>query len=180
MFWWNVSYFTTLGDASCIAVYIESSEPCIRRFDWQDRWRLRILFSTQVVFVKMFLQLCINYLQCIFAAVLAWIGGRVPQMHNTSQLSSTGKVNPATIKEVKNISQAAATPSSVNYHFTRQCNYKCGFCFHTAKTSFVLPIEEAKRGLQLLKESGKFAQILYLCYFKSIFKFTWYVMTLLL
>ncbi|XP_045579242.1 radical S-adenosyl methionine domain-containing protein 2 isoform X2 [Salmo salar] len=102
----------------------------------------------------MFLQLCINYLQCIFAAVLAWIGGRVPQMHNTSQLSSTGKVNPATIKEVKNISQAAATPSSVNYHFTRQCNYKCGFCFHTAKTSFVLPIEEAKRGLQLLKESG--------------------------
>ncbi|TRY86237.1 hypothetical protein DNTS_026409 [Danionella cerebrum] len=34
------------------------------------------------------------------------------------------------------------------------CNYKCGFCFHTAKTSFVLPIEEAKRGLQLLKDAG--------------------------
>ncbi|TSN67114.1 Radical S-adenosyl methionine domain-containing protein 2 [Bagarius yarrelli] len=46
------------------------------------------------------------------------------------------------------------TPSSVNYHFTRQCNYKCGFCFHTAITSFVLPIEEAKRGLRLLKEAG--------------------------
>ncbi|KAG7328212.1 hypothetical protein KOW79_008156 [Hemibagrus wyckioides] len=46
------------------------------------------------------------------------------------------------------------TPSSVNYHFTRQCNYKCGFCFHTAKTSFVLPLDEAKRGLLLLKEAG--------------------------
>ncbi|XP_014739215.1 PREDICTED: radical S-adenosyl methionine domain-containing protein 2 [Sturnus vulgaris] len=46
------------------------------------------------------------------------------------------------------------TPTSVNYHFTRQCNYKCGFCFHTAKTSFVLPLEEAKRGLEMLKEAG--------------------------
>ncbi|NWX95997.1 RSAD2 protein, partial [Nothoprocta ornata] len=49
---------------------------------------------------------------------------------------------------------AAPTPTSVNYHFTRQCNYKCGFCFHTAKTSFVLPLEEAKRGLAMLKEAG--------------------------
>lgn len=45
--------------------------------------------------------------------------------------------------------------ASVNYHFTRQCNYQCGFCFHTAKTSYVLPLEEAKRGLKLLKEAGK-------------------------
>lgn len=45
-------------------------------------------------------------------------------------------------------------PLSVNYHFTRQCNYSCGFCFHTAKTSFVLPLEEAKRGLKLLKDAG--------------------------
>ncbi|XP_060611018.2 S-adenosylmethionine-dependent nucleotide dehydratase RSAD2 [Anolis sagrei] len=45
-------------------------------------------------------------------------------------------------------------PLSVNYHFTRQCNYRCGFCFHTAKTSFVLPLEEAQRGLRLLKEAG--------------------------
>ncbi|XP_063228182.1 S-adenosylmethionine-dependent nucleotide dehydratase RSAD2-like isoform X1 [Bacillus rossius redtenbacheri] len=43
---------------------------------------------------------------------------------------------------------------SVNYHFTRQCNYECGFCFHTAKTSFVMPLEEAKEGLRLLKEEG--------------------------
>lgn len=46
------------------------------------------------------------------------------------------------------------TPVSVNYHFTRKCNYQCGFCFHTAKTSFLLPIEEAKRGLRLLKAAG--------------------------
>ncbi|XP_072134581.1 S-adenosylmethionine-dependent nucleotide dehydratase RSAD2 [Mobula birostris] len=50
--------------------------------------------------------------------------------------------------------ERANIPLSVNYHFTRQCNYKCGFCFHTAKTSFVLPLEEAKRGLNLLKTAG--------------------------
>nr|ALM30210.1 viperin [Branchiostoma japonicum] len=48
----------------------------------------------------------------------------------------------------------AVVPTSVNYHFTRQCNYKCGFCFHTAKTSFVLPLETAKKGLRLLAEAG--------------------------
>lgn len=43
---------------------------------------------------------------------------------------------------------------SVNYHFTRKCNYECGFCFHTAKTSFVLPIEKMKIGLRILAENG--------------------------
>ncbi|KAL8657749.1 MAG: hypothetical protein Q9226_001621 [Calogaya cf. arnoldii] len=45
-------------------------------------------------------------------------------------------------------------PISVNYHFTRRCNYECGFCFHTAKTSYMLPIEEAKKGLKLLVNAG--------------------------
>ncbi|KAH3794201.1 hypothetical protein DPMN_147732 [Dreissena polymorpha] len=45
-------------------------------------------------------------------------------------------------------------PLSVNYHFTRKCNYKCGFCFHTAKTSLVIPLDNAKRGLELLKNAG--------------------------
>jgi radical S-adenosyl methionine domain-containing protein 2 len=45
-------------------------------------------------------------------------------------------------------------PVSVNYHFTRRCNYQCGFCFHTAKTSYILPLEDAKRGLSLLKQAG--------------------------
>lgn len=43
---------------------------------------------------------------------------------------------------------------SVNYHFTRKCNYKCGFCFHTSKTSHVEPLDESKRILKLLKDSG--------------------------
>jgi len=50
--------------------------------------------------------------------------------------------------------RVGVVPESVNYHFTRHCNYKCGFCFHTAKSSFLLPIDEAKRGLQLLKNAG--------------------------
>ncbi|KAL8661078.1 MAG: hypothetical protein Q9202_005951 [Teloschistes flavicans] len=45
-------------------------------------------------------------------------------------------------------------PISVNYHFTRRCNYQCGFCFHTAKTSFIQPIDEAKRGIKLLVDAG--------------------------
>ena len=69
-------------------------------------------------------------------------------------------------------------PISVNYHLTRQCNYSCGsshsasnptpsalipiliiphtlgFCFHTAKTSHVEPLPNAKRAMLLLKEAG--------------------------
>ncbi|XP_007933316.1 radical S-adenosyl methionine domain-containing protein 2 [Orycteropus afer afer] len=57
-------------------------------------------------------------------------------------------------KNQKEEDELPTIPTSVNYHFTRQCNYKCGFCFHTAKTSFVLPLEDAKRGLLLLKDAG--------------------------
>ena len=46
------------------------------------------------------------------------------------------------------------TPVSVNYHFSRQCNKTCGFCFHTALTSHVENIESAKHGLKLLKDAG--------------------------
>jgi len=45
-------------------------------------------------------------------------------------------------------------PVSVNYHYTRECNFECGFCFHTAKTSDVLSLDEAKRGMRLLKDAG--------------------------
>lgn len=45
-------------------------------------------------------------------------------------------------------------PVSVNYHYTRKCNYECGFCFHTAKSSYMLPLAHSKRGLKLLKEAG--------------------------
>lgn len=55
----------------------------------------------------------------------------------------------------KSKKQTFVVPKSVNYHFTRKCNYECGFCFHTAKSSFVLPLEEAKKGLKLLKDEGR-------------------------
>ena len=45
-------------------------------------------------------------------------------------------------------------PISVNYHFTRTCNFECGFCFHTAKTSYMLPLQDAKRGIKMLKDCG--------------------------
>ncbi|KAK3089948.1 hypothetical protein FSP39_007889 [Pinctada imbricata] len=59
-------------------------------------------------------------------------------------------------EQTKNVTEVEEklVPLSVNYHFTRKCNYSCGFCFHTAKTSFILPLEEAKRGLILLKDEG--------------------------
>lgn len=47
-----------------------------------------------------------------------------------------------------------SSPKIMNCVMTRFCNYSCKFCFHTAITSFVLPIEEAKRGLAKLKEAG--------------------------
>ncbi|WEW61670.1 hypothetical protein PRK78_007162 [Emydomyces testavorans] len=48
----------------------------------------------------------------------------------------------------------ATLPISVNYHFTRECNKSCGFCFHTATTSFRLDDEQAKTGLTRLRNAG--------------------------
>ncbi|KAK5102108.1 hypothetical protein LTS08_004569 [Lithohypha guttulata] len=45
-------------------------------------------------------------------------------------------------------------PVSVNYHFSRQCNKSCGFCFHTALSSDKASLNDAKKGLRLLKEAG--------------------------
>ncbi|XP_018413222.1 PREDICTED: radical S-adenosyl methionine domain-containing protein 2 [Nanorana parkeri] len=67
-------------------------------------------------------------------------------------LFSAPKATPVQSRQVQDPERVI--PTSVNYHFTRQCNYKCGFCFHTAKTSFVLPLEEAKKGLSMLKDAG--------------------------
>ncbi|KIX06957.1 uncharacterized protein Z518_04933 [Rhinocladiella mackenziei CBS 650.93] len=45
-------------------------------------------------------------------------------------------------------------PVSVNYHFTRQCNKSCGFCFHTATTTHKEDLLSAQRGLKMLKDAG--------------------------
>ncbi|KAE8289963.1 putative E3 ubiquitin-protein ligase RNF144A-A [Larimichthys crocea] len=106
--------------------------------------------SSVVTSPKLLLQLCISTVQCflssVFSKVRYWTTGACKG--TSSALSPVD--NKLDQKEIQN----ATIPTSVNYHFTRKCNYKCGFCFHTAKTSFVLPLEEAKRGLTLLKESG--------------------------
>lgn len=81
-----------------------------------------------------------------------WVGG--PDKGPRRQRSRDGAQGPRAGEE-DDSGDEPLTPTSVNYHFTRQCNYKCGFCFHTAKTSFVLPLEEAKRGLRLLQEAGE-------------------------
>ena len=51
-------------------------------------------------------------------------------------------------------SQQSDAPVSVNYFPSRLCNYKCGFCFHTETTSFMLDGANTRRGLKLLKEAG--------------------------
>lgn len=50
--------------------------------------------------------------------------------------------------------QALTPPISVNYFIHRTCNMKCKFCFHTAKTTTALPLDDAKRGIKLLADSG--------------------------
>ena len=45
-------------------------------------------------------------------------------------------------------------PLSVNYHFTRRCNYECGFCFHTDTNSYVASIEDAQKALLRLARAG--------------------------
>lgn len=103
---------------------------------------IKMLFSSVVVSPMMLLQFCLralsNFWSSVSSNVLRWTAPRL-----------RGQEPPPPPAETRTV------PTSVNYHFTRKCNYKCGFCFHTAKTSFVLPLEEAKRGLQLLKEAGK-------------------------
>ncbi|PVH91017.1 radical SAM enzyme [Periconia macrospinosa] len=51
-------------------------------------------------------------------------------------------------------SRGRKCPVAVNYHFTRRCNKTCGFCFHTATTSYMEQPNNAKRGLLLLKRAG--------------------------
>ena len=46
------------------------------------------------------------------------------------------------------------TPVSANYFPSREFNYKCGFCFHTETSSYILTHDKARRGLKLLKEAG--------------------------
>ncbi|CAI2173782.1 1527_t:CDS:1 [Funneliformis geosporum] len=55
-----------------------------------------------------------------------------------------------TRKKVK----SSLIPIAVNFHFTRKCNYECGFCYHTAKTSDKPTMIDAKFALRKLKDGG--------------------------
>ncbi|XP_048048193.1 radical S-adenosyl methionine domain-containing protein 2 [Megalobrama amblycephala] len=111
--------------------------------------------SNQVGLARMLMQLCFKNVQSFVSALLRWILMRVSGvLVQPATLGRMSRPKTRTKEQKEGPSAQLTTPSSVNYHFTRQCNYKCGFCFHTAKTSFVLPIEEAKRGLRLLKDAG--------------------------
>mmetsp|Transcript_18480 Transcript_18480/g.22188 ORF Transcript_18480/g.22188 Transcript_18480/m.22188 type:complete len:351 (+) Transcript_18480:79-1131(+) len=55
---------------------------------------------------------------------------------------------------VPNKNRIAERVRSVNYFISRECNYKCKFCFHTAKNNKKLSLGKAQLGLQLLKHSG--------------------------
>lgn len=53
-----------------------------------------------------------------------------------------------------NPSSVANRVKSVNYFISRECNYKCKFCFHTQTNTNKLSIGRSKLGLQLLEHSG--------------------------
>ncbi|KAL7457361.1 hypothetical protein ACHAWC_008870 [Mediolabrus comicus] len=53
-----------------------------------------------------------------------------------------------------NPSAVANRVKSVNYFISRECNYKCKFCFHTQTNTNKLPKGKSKLGLQLLSHSG--------------------------
>lgn len=53
-----------------------------------------------------------------------------------------------------NPSALANRVKSVNYFISRECNYKCKFCFHTQTNTNKLSTGKSKLGLQLLQHSG--------------------------
>ncbi|XP_051579444.1 radical S-adenosyl methionine domain-containing protein 2 [Myxocyprinus asiaticus] len=110
--------------------------------------------SNQVGVAKMLMQFCLTNVHSILSTLLRWMSVLIGVSGALVQRTPVGNISRTKEDQKESSSAQCTTPSSVNYHFTRQCNYKCGFCFHTAKTSFVLPIEEAKQGLRLLKNAG--------------------------
>lgn len=51
-------------------------------------------------------------------------------------------------------STTSAIPIAVNFHFSRECNYGCGFCFHTETNKNRLPHRKVFEGLAKLKQAG--------------------------
>lgn len=97
---------------------------------------------------------------CDISEKIAWIIKQLA-LYFTILLYATER-NTGCIYNNKENKLEKVVPISVNYHFTRKCNYQCGFCFHTAKTSYMLNLEDAKNGLRKLKAAGEFYLFMYM------------------
>lgn len=114
-------------------------------------WSWRIILAPVVIFLTTVIVFTKTELLTMLLNVLRPRTISPPDQKKQAEENSTKQIkdNKESEKEV-----AAFIPLSVNYHFTRKCNYSCGFCFHTAKTSFHLQLEDAQRGLRMLKDAG--------------------------
>lgn len=66
-----------------------------------------------------------------------------------AQSDTSKRVGDSTLTKDENL-----VPLSVNYHFSRKCNYSCGFCFHTETTSHIATLTQAKQAMSLLAQAG--------------------------
>jgi radical S-adenosyl methionine domain-containing protein 2 len=90
----------------------------------------------------------------ILASMLGPQGSQILILSAALLLAVATSAIPQALRAVRRRFAKSSIPVSVNYFFSRKCNKECGFCFHTAKTSYVLSQEEAHRGLSLLRQAG--------------------------
>ena len=55
---------------------------------------------------------------------------------------------------LSSMAKSVLQKAAVNIFFTRKCNFGCKFCFHTAKTSHVLPLESLIKIIRMLAAAG--------------------------
>lgn len=74
--------------------------------------------------------------------------------HNTKKNKSLTSQSTCTSPSSSSPPSLTSEVESVNYHFHRECNYACAFCFHTAKNKDIETLPNIQRGLQQLKQAG--------------------------
>ena len=104
------------------------------------------------------------YYSVVFLGILAIIFGvHILRDRSYRPVTRPNLVHPQNDQNISNqsshdqsvlVQSSKKIPLSVNYHLTRECNYKCGFCFHTATDSHIEPIENAQKAMSLLKDAG--------------------------
>ena len=131
---------------------------------------VQVSYMTTIILILIVLSLVfitLNFLKVSLETVAVRArraSGRQERRATGETVRASGRQQTGATADTATVSDVAVVetvPTSVNYHFTRQCNYKCGFCFHTAISSFVLPLDEAKRGLQMLRDAGKMGSLSY-------------------